>query len=267
MKYLEDEQLASLNSILSEVEVGERALYGKLEAYTRKRAGSEKKYSHTLAERYVQVYEEQHEPPRKKRSRSVGVFEETKPVPRRNRSSSFDVSRGSTLGDLAEQGTRKLLMDLILTLNASFPDYDFGDISPDDFSKQVTSDVVRRVNESLTEVSLPQAFLSELWKAMDQVVGMEEQYCEVYSYHDEEGFLRSSMVPEQETSVLWSFNYLFVNRQRKRIVLFTCLETMRIRSDVEATEYVVQDSGTAADVDFDLDPEAGAAGGIPVSPI
>ena len=71
----------------------------------------------------------------------------------RYRSSSFDTSRArsssntdalhshgyfsnSSLGDFHEMGTRRLMTDLILTLNASFPDYDFGSVRPDHFIRE-----------------------------------------------------------------------------------------------------------------------------------
>lgn len=42
----------------------------------------------------------------------------------------------SPLGDLREPSTRQLLVSLITTLNASYPDYDFSDLRAEDFQRE-----------------------------------------------------------------------------------------------------------------------------------
>ena len=267
----------------------------------------------------------------------------------RHRSSSFDTSRdvtalhshgyfsNSSLGDFHEMGTRRLMTDLILTLNASFPDYDFGSVRPDHFVRLPGAiAAVNRVNERLSEfaATLPAnthgygrsrmdgagfsgygygasssrddggVFLQKLWGSIDDVIVLND--CEVYSYvppagdndDDPLGFLTETLAPgggggggagggtttsngpasasatgaaaatnisaaaghmgsaapgpmsgaaaaqsavaEAQGNVdnagvgasmpLWTFNYFFVNKSLKRIVLFACVQTMQNES-------------------------------------
>jgi len=65
---------------------------------------------------------------------------------------SYGYFTNSSLGDFHEMSTRRLMTDLILTLNASFPDYDFSTVRPDHFVKMKSANVaVNRVNERLSE--------------------------------------------------------------------------------------------------------------------
>ena len=44
---------------------------------------------------------------------------------------------------LADVGVRRTLVDLICTMNASFPDYDFSGVRPDNFDKEASVSLVR----------------------------------------------------------------------------------------------------------------------------
>jgi hypothetical protein len=311
MKYLEDNRLAELTSQLTDKSLGGgRRLHGRLEAFIMKRAGNDKKYAHALGERYVQEMEQvesqmasyqslmrhrSEELPRRptneeairKRSQSVGFnLDEKKVQPptkqARTRASSFDVAAAvmpqSDLGDFQETGTRRLMTDLILTLNASFPDYDFADVRPSHFTKVPMSSCVSRVNERLSEFASQQpdsSFLSKMWTAVDNVVSLSDSV--VYSFAPSErddvddGFLAQTLVEDDdEATPLWSFNFLIVNKHMKRILLFCCVETMhseeRLEEEPEEEEFVNRGHLTEnnnADMDFDLDP-ADVAGGIPL---
>lgn len=222
---------------------------------------------------------------------------------------------GSTLGDISATSTRRLLTDLILTLNMSFPDYDFGSAKPDDFYRYPNVRIpMKQINEKLFDFDCCSSsssgnnnnFLYTLWKAIDNVIQINS--CEVVSYQpnrtkrsggngeytssDDDplafleqtflsssnssntsqsmksstassNYLRSSSKTDLESirssahgndvldyhpedvsiiydddnnkgdpnpnleTVLWSLNYFFVNKTTKRILLFTCIETMR----------------------------------------
>jgi Maf1 regulator len=92
---------------------------------------------------------------KKRRAHSVGfsgdgsVGSNKKP---RSRSNSLDenvLSYHTALGDFAAQETRRLMTDFVLTLNMSFPDYDFEEVSPNDFEKVPLPQVVQHVQSLL----------------------------------------------------------------------------------------------------------------------
>lgn len=146
----------------------------------------------------------------------------------------------SPLGDFHDSSTQRLMTDLILTLNASFPDYDFSNIRPSHFAKLPSQNIaINRTNEKLAELTTigkqGQNFLSQLWNAINDVIGMNES--EVYSYvppqrdddDDPLGFLTQTLDGADTDKIvpLWTLNFFFVNKSMKRIVLFTCVQTMR----------------------------------------
>lgn len=406
MKYLHDAALADITTLLSDCPVwssstistdgtnsaaaNSRTLHGRLEAYTTKRAGSDKKLAVNVSGRYVAEQEAavaddklaalihfqkeqiQHLTSssntsfpstltgRKRRSASTGeaplelqksrhtLISSPISEGRRGRAYSLDIpkpmntndalktnSDASTLFDDIRTTTsippqpnfralslaavnRRLLTDLILTLNHSFPDYDFATAGIADFTVCSVQTAVTRINERLGEFSAAtsttnssllksmatgnggnlyndgSSFLSTLWKAVDDVIHLSE-VVEVYSYQPSNGelddphsFLKHSLVKggwgeyEYEAvdsgprinahgtnqsnqyggvirgdddvseydddddddlddsysksrkshgtpvhrEVLWTFNYFFVNKHAKRILLFTCIETM-----------------------------------------
>ena len=306
MKYLQDERLSQWTSALTEVALGHsRILHGRLEVYSMKRASSDKKYAAVLGEKYVeQIHQDQEWAatlPRstRKRSQSAGLLEESlSPIPpptKRPRSCSLDdgLSKSITaLGDFNEQGTRRLMTDLVLTLNASFPDYDFGSIKPGDFTKMETKKAVNRINESLSEWAASgggqQRNLNEMWESVDQCIRLKECDVFVFTPSEDASFLLAEDAggssedyntgnedASVRLSVLWSFYKLFVNKRLKRILLFSCAESIRnvatisdSGDETEVERFVpFSDAGASDNVDFDLDPESTTAGGIPFSSI
>lgn len=324
MKFLEDDNLAQLTVKLTDVVIGtgDRVINGRIEAYTMKRTGSDKKYAFALGEKYQhEIEEEENEiavlrkniarcrsdsvassgstggskrrekgQPRapksptkrvkinlRKRSNSVGALPIAKNEKRRTRSASFHnpvgvlkktspairsksdsfdlASLGGTisnytyfqspLGDFHESCTQRLMTDLILTLNASFPDYDFSSVRPSHFARIPSSNIaMNRVNEKLSELAATSveggSFLSNLWSGIDEVIHFSDS--EVYSYvppsrdddDDPLGFLAQTLDTSDHKHVvpLWSFNFFFVNKSLKRILLFTCVQTMH--NDIQA---------------------------------
>ena len=120
MKYLHDDRLAELTSVLTDCALGgavsQRVLNGRIEAYTMKRGTGDKKYAFKLGEKYVASLEQrleeeasykrntlhQKDSNRRKRSQSTGDFEESlldgrdaplEPTTKRSRASSFDATR------------------------------------------------------------------------------------------------------------------------------------------------------------------------------
>jgi hypothetical protein len=213
MKLLENPRLSALTAFLSQRQLGERVLDGRVEAFSCKRAGEDKKLAKELEEQFK---EEQ-----------------------KNSPSSMDAS--SPLGALAQPATRRLLVDLIATLNASFPDHDFSNLRPEQFCREAGAQfAVRACARHLAELTSQERFaapgnssaefLDELWAAVEEAIQLRS--CEVYSY-----------VPDGESDpfsegALWSFNYFFFNKKLKRIVYLSCVARSRLQcpspfSDVE----------------------------------
>jgi hypothetical protein len=286
MKYLENEKLNEISSELSNAVLKDshRIIQGRIEAYTMKRAGTDKKYAHALGQKYIAEIEDMQEELaatverkkksnmymnynnknkrrrsnscessflstiqsisakagtsststavstttlNKKKSKKNTSTKGTSTTTARSRAKSFDqsctldnYSPKTTLGDFSELSTRKLMTDLILTLNASFPDYDFSNVKPNQFRKLRMEDVRKSIYEKLSEFASQRQnesspnFLVDLWYAVNDVIDLRESV--VYSFEYEF---------DNEDS-LWNFHYLFVNKNKavRRIVFFTCSE-------------------------------------------
>ena len=313
MKYLQDDKLWQWTGILSKQTLGHsRVLNGRVELFSMKRAGSDKKYAATLGEKYVeQIHQDQEmaakaaatisttmAPPRpRKRSSSVGILTESdkdteNAAPnKRQRSCSFDqvfalfpTKRPTALGDFTQQATRRLMTDLILTLNLSFPDYDFGSVKASDFTKVRATSAMEEINRQLAEWARKHQsigsknVLEDLWESINDAVPLRD--CDVYSFSPPDGSLVTTWEDEEEdentaSTNLWSFYYLFVNKTTKRILLFTATESMKATTmsddDQDMEERYI--GVTEAEPDgrfeskFDLDPAAATPGGIPISSI
>jgi hypothetical protein len=279
MKYLENEKLTELTAELSDAVLGQshRVINGRIEAYTMKRAGNDKKFAHALGQKYIAEMEEMQQEladtaERRKRSVSAACISEAmaasakKSRTNRMRSQSFDftldrINPKTTLGDFSELATRRLMTDLILTLNASFPDYDFSNIKPNQFEKLNIETVRKRIYERLSEMASfkdQKDWLVEMWMAVNDVIDLRE--CDVYSFEE-----------EIDEDALWSFRYFFINKSLRRIVFFTCSEKINeVRGDDDVAEEKVHFYNSESQVDdFDWDPEDNVAGGmsLPISTV
>jgi len=318
MKYMENEKLSEISSELSEAVLKDshRVIHGRIEAYTMKRAGTDKKYAHALGQKYIAEIEDMQEElaatverKRRRRSNSESTITtsrrskvtrdlSTSPLNKKSKTSSFvdssasssakettrsrsrsfdcmldSISPNTTLGDFSEISTRKLMTDLILTLNASFPDYDFSNIKPNQFEKVKMSDVRKNIRQNLSEFASQRSspnFLEELWNAVNDVIDLKE--ATVYSFDYE--FVEDD---DSANNSLWNFHYLFVNKSMRRIVFFTCSEEIseelmlggqqsqeEVDDSTERVEYYRRDSLHTPVDDVDWDPSDNIAGGMSV---
>ena len=145
----------------------------------------------------------------------------------RRRSNSLDFGqrktsrrRASSLGDLSKPSARRLLVDMISTLNEFFPDYDFETTKPEQFVVQELNAVIRTVNSHFAELTETDSyFLERLWQGIDDSIDLNR--CEIFSYVPD-----MTEDPFSDCS-LWSFNYFFFNCDLKRITYFTCVATSK----------------------------------------
>ncbi|KDD74276.1 Maf1 negative regulator of RNA polymerase [Helicosporidium sp. ATCC 50920] len=194
MKYLDIATLSRFDSFLDNLDCGDVIIRGDLEAYSCKLDGIDKKLSRSLEEDVKES------------------------------SSSLEMSK-SPVGPLHEASSRQTLVYLILTLNHTYPDYDFSLLRAHHFSKESSlSDVEENVESRLVEVakaweSTPgfgeESLFDCMWSTIDEVVTLKN--CTVYSYKSD-----GESDPFGEKGSIWSFNYFFYNRKRKRIVYLSC---------------------------------------------
>lgn len=189
MKYLEENALTWLNSVLGSYEIGDRVLCSKIEAYSCKKAGSDKKLAKHLELYYQQELE------------ALAAAKDAQ-----------ELLSSSPLGPLAAPATRKLLINLISTMNASFPDYDFSAVKPEQFRKEADYRLaIQRINHDLAELidAESNGFVEKLWEAIAETIKLEE--CEVYSY-----------IPDMDSDP-FSDGTLYVQYRLDMIVCMACI--------------------------------------------
>ncbi|CAL6373478.1 unnamed protein product [Bathycoccus prasinos] len=190
MKFLEDRELAQLNNFLSHVNLGDHEVTGQLENYSCKLAGQDKKNFGAI---------------------ETDVVEEL--------SSSPNLYSTSPVGPLTDSHSRKTLIYLILTLNQAYPDHDFSNLRPNNFSKEVgVPECKEEIDQMLYDVgkvggSLP--FSDELWRCINSAIELQD--VDVYSYA-----AINDGDPFDGDGSLWNFNYFFYNKKLKRILFFSC---------------------------------------------
>jgi hypothetical protein len=207
MKLLENGDLEAISCALS-VENGDCKVIGRIESYSCKMAGDDKRLFKTL---YNETGGSPNDltmlsPPQTLLSASPCAY---------SRSLSADESE-SPLNYVC---SRKTLYYLISTLNASFrPDYDFSNAKSEEFSKEPSVDFVTNfINTSLGAVlgEKYNRMSSRLWNVIDEEISIND--CDVYSYNPD---LESD--PYGDEGCLWSFNFFLYNRIMKRILFFSC---------------------------------------------
>ncbi|KAG0036881.1 RNA polymerase III-inhibiting protein maf1 [Podila clonocystis] len=196
MKFLEYSGIEAINSALV-FDTPECRVYGRVEPYSCKAAGADKKLYKQIENRY-----DQSNSPPDNEDGSAGSF--------RNIISPF--------GPLDQPASRRTLFYLIGTLNASFPDYDFSGVKPEQFRKEPSvSMVINSINATLLNHGKEKVVKDlQIWDSIDALIQLEDS--DVYSYNPESD---SDPNDEEGGGTLWSFNYFFFNRKLKRIIYVT----------------------------------------------
>lgn len=210
MKFLECSDLLELTSELTDLDLGDRTVSASVEAYSCKSTHPEKKLTKEIESKLDQ---------------------NTSP------NDSASTSAFSTLGPLSRASTRKLLVNLISTLNSSFPDYDFSNLSPDQFEQEQSHyTVINIINNQLLDTveATNSGFKQKFWQTIDSLIHLDQ--CEIYCF-----------VPEADSELfsvgkLWSLNYFFFNKNLKKIVFFTCSATSKLRN-FESSQDAAQGQG------------------------
>ncbi|KJE96495.1 Maf1-pending-prov protein [Capsaspora owczarzaki ATCC 30864] len=197
MKILENVNLDALGSSLSVVR-GDKRMVGRVESYSCKLAGTDKKqYKQNFTAEYT---EPEH----------ILAFSPPQ---------SMSVSPLSQFNELCyESCNRKTLFYLIAVLNSAFPDYDFSTLKSHNFSKERFDMVSNYINSTLSTELQDEwvAIAAKFWSSIDADVALRD--CAIYSYVPE----TDADNPFAEDGNLWSMNYFFYNHKLKRIVFFSC---------------------------------------------
>ncbi|CAO3692324.1 unnamed protein product [Rhizopus stolonifer] len=147
MKFLEVNSLEIINSAFR-WETSESILTGRVEAYSCKSAGTDKKLFKTLESRYNTLAPASLSPD--------------------------DLKVISPFGRLTEATPRKTFFYLLATLNAAFPDNDFEDVRPEQFIKMPSVDMVMNsVNTTLFNLG-NDAIVNQhrLWDVLDEICNL-----------------------------------------------------------------------------------------------
>jgi hypothetical protein len=205
MKYLENLALENLTKSITNRELGGGlVVHGKVELYSTKKAGDDKKQSKILESKFGDTG-----------------------------SSSNGVKSDVTIK------TKKVLGDLIQTMNCSMVDYDFSELTPDSFTQVSTTEAIQSINSYLAEITVASpSFINDMWRDIsDAMVNLTQ--CEAYKLID------SNFIDEVESGTVWSFNYFFCSKELKRVLFFTCMATSKYRK--------LNPLGLAGDMDTDDD--------------
>eukprot|EP00744_Colponema_vietnamica_P001801 GILI01002940.1.p1 GENE.GILI01002940.1~~GILI01002940.1.p1 ORF type:complete len:243 (+),score=49.18 GILI01002940.1:100-828(+) len=225
MKFVEIPNLALTSSMLDGVDLGDRKLYGRIELYSCRKTSVDKTLSQTI---------EQH------------IEDELASSP---------AYAASPLGPLSDQNTKRLLINLISTMNESFPDYDFSNLRPEQFTREPHLNfVINTINTNLAEVAekSTHGFLEMLWSGIESAINIRE--CDIFSYIPD---LVSD--PFSETAgILWSLDYFFYDRKQKKILFFALLTKSKssalyddeLGSDTDSNDGR-QRGGAGSDVELD----------------
>lgn len=231
MKFLAVPRLQKLSAMMNAVDVGDRIIHARVEAYSCKLAGSDKRAAKEISQAY-----------------DAGLHALAFLGP-------AAAQLQSPLGDLHDPATKHLLVSLCTTLNASFPDYDFSNLRPDDFKRdpslQVAMDNINTLFLSAVSSGLPQpGFREEFWSALEETVQASE--CEIFHYEPSED-------SDLNVGKLWTTNYFFFHRKLKKMLLLTAeaLSKLHLQSTTSLAYHVwarrreEADSDVVADGDSD----------------
>lgn len=197
---------------------------GACELYTTKAAGSDKK----LYRNIENALESQH---KSLVSLSASV---SPPLGSSGDHPSVNLSRASPFGSLDEVSSRRTFAYLIATLNASHSDYDFSNVlRPSDFKRERSlKGVIGTIDSTLynlrpstgmtlqvppqtsyaTTASAPttsQAWGPHMWAMIDNEMSLKD--CTIYCWAPPDDPF------DGDEGSVWSLNYLFFNKERKRI--------------------------------------------------
>eukprot|EP01067_Filipodium_phascolosomae_P006629 Filipodium_phascolosomae@DN4916_c0_g1_i1.p1 len=129
---------------------------------------------------------------------------------------------------------KQTLASLVATMNQSFPDYDFSSIGPEKFIEETDMDsAVNLINHNLALVveRLYPGFIKDLWKAVQECIDLSNSNLFSLAPGMVDNNPLDAEEPENRGNVLWSFDYFFFDKVHHKILFLACsLESRRLRS-------------------------------------
>ncbi len=224
MKYLEHLGLENISNVISSTHVGGGvSLHGRVEIYSTKKSVDDKRHSKLLESKLASGA-----------PLPMGGCAEQIP----------DTSPDKYSQEVGTKKTRKMLVNLIQTLNAAQLDHDFSELSQESFVNISIQDAMSQINGYLSEVCVKQpSFPNSLWKEIDDALSYTLSDCEVYKLTDE------SCCDDLDEGITSSFHYFFCNNDLKRLCYFHCHTTCSYR------KYNHAPFGTVEEDDMDIGDE------------
>ncbi|KAI4116214.1 MAG: hypothetical protein LQ338_007748 [Usnochroma carphineum] len=227
MKFLPLRDFEDVTNALN-FDTADSHIIGGCDLYTTKAAGADKK----LYKNIEQGLEDQHKTALTISASLVEAHGEAA-------GQSIDLSRSSPFGPLSQTSARRTFAYLIATLNASHPDYDFSHLlRPSDFRREkslrhvmntldTTLYSLRPRTNANASLGIPTYWTSiassapalvsasgdcwspRMWRLIDKEMNLKD--CDIYAYvPDEDPY-------DGDEGAIWSFNYFFFNKARKRV--------------------------------------------------
>lgn len=215
MKFIECPELAVYNSKLDGIDIGDSIICGKIETYSCKRAGTDKKLGKVLDQKLQDDAKSWVPFPPESTFLSMPTPYESEPIMSpTSPPSHISPMASSPFGPLSSSASRKTLIDLISLLNASYPDYEFSSLKPEDFVKEANLNMVL----NSINLSLGEAFSSDekakLWSTVNDIISLSN--CDIYAY------LPDPDSDPMAEGKIWTFNYFFYNKKLKKVLFFAC---------------------------------------------
>lgn len=200
------------------------SILGGCDLYTTKAAGGDKKLYKSIETDLEAQY-----------ASNVQFSRSLSPPQKDAMAQSLNLDRKSPFGNLGVGSSRRTYAYLIATLNASHPDYDFSMVlRPTDFKREKSLKKVMNTFDSTLYNLRPRAASSVIqrsalhsgagyppnsqalwgpgmWRLIDQQMSLKD--CTVYRYSPEE----FDPFEDDEAGHMWSMNYFFFNKMRKRV--------------------------------------------------
>lgn len=220
VKFMPNRQLDIVTSALN-FSTPDLHIVGGCDLYTTKAAGGDKKLYRNIENGLEAQYQAK-----------LTLSHSLSPPQAKLMAQSLNLSRSSPFGSLDKISSRRTYAYLIATLNASHPDYDFSsNLRPTDFKREKSlRAVINNVDTTLYNlrprsmnsfVAKPGSVLPPsgqiswgpaMWGLIDQQMSLKE--CHIYRYAPDD----MDPFEDDEDGTLWSINYFFFNKTRKRVL-------------------------------------------------